>query len=143
MSGELKKRQIRMLIGNFDDPMNEVIQEVTKKIIKGKYDLLVTPVWHGEDILNFAKEHTIDIFIIVVNNIYFFSENSSAEHRIEKALRLVSFLKKTYKRPIIALYGWPDDPLFPEKTKQAGANFCIKLPTEPKEIREAIEVCLG
>jgi hypothetical protein len=143
MSGKLKKRQIKMLIGNFDDPMNEAIQGVIKKIIKGKYDILATSVWPGENILNFAKEHAIDIFIIVVNNIHFLSEKSSVKKPCEDGLQLISLLKKTYKKPIIALYGWPDDPLFPEKTKQAGANFCVKLPPEPKEIREAIEVCLG
>jgi len=143
MSGELKKRQIKMLIGNFDDPMNEGIQELIKKIIAGKYDLLVTSVWPGEDILSFAKEHAIDIFILVVNNIHFLSEKSFAKRPCEDGLRLVRFLKKTYERSIIALYGWPHDPLFPEKTKQAGASFCIKLPLGPKEFREAIEVCLG
>ena len=103
---------------------------------------MVTPVWSGEEILNFAKEHPIDLFIMVINNIIFRSEDLSAEHRIEKALQLVQFLRKEYKKPVIALYGWPDDPLFPEKAKQFGATFCIKLPFKQEEFQEAIEMCM-
>jgi len=132
-----------VLIGNHDDTINELIEEFIKKNIGGKYDLLVTPVLLGEEILNFAKEHPIDLFIIVTNNIIFRSEDLSAEHRIERALQLVSFLSKTYKKPVIALYGWPDDPLFPEKAKRAGANYCFTMPIKLEELKKPIEKCLG
>ena len=143
MGGEHKPKHIRILLCVGDDNIEEAISGYIKRSIKGKYDLWFTSSYYADDVLRLANEHTIDLFMMVVNNIIFRSEDSSAEQRIEKALQLVSFLSKTYKRPVIALYGWPNDPLFPEKTKQAGANFCIKLPSEPKEIREAIEVCLG
>ena len=142
MNGENKKNRLRVLIGNHDDLINGLIEEFINKIIKGEYDLSVTPVFLGEEILNFAKEHPIDLFIIVINNIIFRSEDLSAEHRIEKALNLVSFLSKSYNRPVIALYGWPDDPLFPEKAKQAGANYCFKMPFKFEELKEPIEKCL-
>ena len=75
MSGKLKKGQLRVLIGNHDDAMNEGgIEKFIEKIVSSKYDLSITSVWPGEDILSFAKEHTIDIFILVVNNIAFLSE---------------------------------------------------------------------
>ena len=142
MIDEHEMRQLRILIANFDEAMNKDIQEIIKKIINDKYDLLITPVWLGEEILNFAKEHPIDLFIMVINNIIFRSEDLSAEHRIEKALQLVQFLRNEYKRPVIALYGWPDGPLFPEKAKQFGATFCIKLPPTQEEFQESIEMCM-
>ena len=135
-------RQLRILIANSDDTMNEGIKKMIKEIISNNYDLLVTSLWRGEEILNFAKEHPIDLFIIVINNIIFRSEDLSAEHRIEKALQIVQFLRKEYKRPVIALYGWPDDPLFPEKAKQFGATSCIKLPPTQEEFKESIEMCI-
>ena len=139
---EHKMRQLRILIANSDDTINEGIKEMIKKIINDKYDLLVTPVWHGEEILNFAKEHPIDLFIMVINNIIFRSEDLSAELSIEKALWLIKFLRETYGSPVIALYGWPDDPLFPEKVKQAGANYCIGLPIKFEDLKKPIEECL-
>ena len=142
MNGENKKNRLRVLIGNHDDLINELIEEFINKIIKGEYDLSVTPVFLGEEILNFAKEHPIDLFIIVTNNIIFRSEDLSAEHRIEKVLSLVKNLKETYGSPAIGLYGWPDDPLFPEKVKQAGANYCFKIPIKIEELKKPIEKCL-
>ena len=143
MSGKLKRRQLRVLIGNHDDLMNEYIEKFIEKIIKDKYELSVASVWPGEKILNFAKKHPIELYIIVINNIIFRSENLSVEHRIEKALWLVKFLRETYGSPVIALYGWPDDPWFPEKAKQAGANYCFRMPPKSKELQRAIENCLG
>jgi hypothetical protein len=142
MSGKLKKDQLRVLIGNPEDLISEAIEEFIEKIISDEFGLSVTSVWSGEDILKFAKEYPVDIFIIVTNNIIFRSEDLSAEHRIEKALQLVQFLRNEYKRPVIALYGWPDDPLFPEKAKQFGATFCIKLPPTQEEFQESIEMCM-
>jgi hypothetical protein len=136
------KGKKEVLIGNHDKVMNDAFSKYIKLVVEDKYELLVTPAFLAEEILNFAKEHPIDLFIIVINNIIFRSEDLSAEHRIEKALNLVSFLSKSYNRPVIALYGWPDDPLFPEKAKQAGANYCFKMPFKFEELKKPIEKCL-
>ena len=142
MSGKLKKNQLRVLIGNHEDLISEAIEDFIEKTIGDEYSHSITPVWSGEDILNFAKENPVDIFIIVTNNIIFRSEDSCAERGVEDGLQLISFLKKTYNKPIIALYAYPEDPLFPEIAKQAGANICLKIPPDQKKFREAIEMCL-
>ncbi len=140
---EVKKKKLEVLIGNHEDAITEILIEYVKLLVTDKYDLSVTPVFLGEEILNFAKEHPIDLFIIVTNNIIFRSEDLPAELRIEKALWLIKFLRETYGSPVIAFYGWPDDPLFPEKVKQAGANYCFKMPTKFEELKKPIEKCLG
>ena len=124
MSVKLKKNQLRVFIGNHEDLVSEAIEDFIEKTIGDEYSHSIIPVWSGEDILNFVKENPVDIFIIVTNNIIFRSEDSCAERGVEDGLQLISFLKKTYNKPIIALYAYPDDPLFPEIAKQAGANIC-------------------
>ena len=69
MNGKLKKDQLRVLIGNHEDTINEAIEKFIEETFSDEYSLSVTSVWSGEDILNFAKEYPADIFITVTNNV--------------------------------------------------------------------------
>jgi len=66
---KINKHHIDVLIGNFDDPINDLISELIKEIVKTKNKLNIKCLWHGEDILEQAEKGSVDIFIIIANNI--------------------------------------------------------------------------
>ena len=73
---ELKKQQVRVQIGNFENPLNEVLSELIKEVIKDKYDLKLGSSSYGEDLLELAENGAINIFILIMNNIRFSSVDS-------------------------------------------------------------------
>ena len=133
------KRQLNIIIGNLDDDINDFISKTIEIVAVKNYRLNIKSFFDIEDIEDYAERYPIDLFVIVINNVNFY-ENLSANNTIEKALQFLRKLKNTHNRPIIALYAWPDDPLFPERTKQVGANFCLEMPCKSKDLQEAVQL---
>ena len=48
---ELIKQQVRVQIGNFENPLNDVLSELIKEVIKDKYDLKLESSFYGEELL--------------------------------------------------------------------------------------------
>ena len=88
--------------------------------------------------MKLAQEHPFDIFILVLNNIIFPSCNLPPEKRLTKALELLGYVKTTYRTPVIALYGYPDDPSFADKARTAGAKFLFRLPFDGGDLGQAM-----
>ena len=99
---ELKKQQVRVLIGNFDDVLNDVFSEVIKQVTKDKYDLKLWSSFYGEEILELADKESVDIFILILNNIIY-------QERFEHVLQLITQIKMTSGKPMIALSGLKED----------------------------------
>jgi UDP:flavonoid glycosyltransferase YjiC (YdhE family) len=47
-----------------------------------------------------------------------------------------------FKMPIIALYGWPDAPLYAARLLEAGTAAALKLPCQSGEMKQALRHCL-
>ena len=135
------KTQLNIVLGNSEDVINEALSERIEKAVEEKYRLNVTSFFYLEDIEDYARRYPIDLFVIVVNNVTLRQENPS-DDRIEKVLEFIREFKDSYNRPVIALYGWPDDPHFSDKIKQAGANFCFKMPCKLEDFEKTVRVCL-
>ena len=63
MNGKLKNDQLRVLIGNHEDLISEAIEDFIEKTIGDEYSHSITSVCSGEDILDFAKDYPVDIFM--------------------------------------------------------------------------------
>ena len=124
-----------------DDAINDVLSEWITLVVKDKYDLKIRSSFWNEEILELAENNTIDIFILILNNIRVFRSNYSKDF-LDDSLELIAKIKTTYGSPVIALYGWPDDPLYLEKVKQVGANFCFKIPCKMVDFEKAVRMCL-
>jgi len=135
---ELKKQQVRVLIGNFDDVLNDVFSEIIKKVIKDKYDLKLWSSFYGEEILKLADKESVDIFILTLNNIRF---RPVYQERFEHVLQLITQIKMTYGRPMIALSGLKEDSFLIARAKLV-ADFYLQLPVKLDVFREAFENCL-
>ena len=137
-----------MLIGNCDEIFNEYLSEYFSWIIQRKLGsefalrIMSMSTPRCQELLKLAEDHVFDIFFLFLNNICFPSDNYAADKSLEKSLQLVTHLRTTYRKPVIALYGWPRDPSLVAKAKLAGASFAFQAPTKSKELEEAIERCL-
>ncbi len=138
---ELKKQQIRVQIGNFENPLNDVLSElIIKEVIKDKYDLKLGSSFYGHALLELAENGAIDIFILIMNNIRF-SIVDSVGDRLINSLQLITQIKTTYGRPVIALSGWEEDSSLIVRAKLA-ADFYLQLPFKVNAFMEAFEKCL-
>ena len=140
---EFNNQQVRILIGNLDNNITAFLSTCIRDAIKDKYDLELKSTAHVDELLELAKGKSFDLSILVLNNIIFPSDNLPVEKRIERSLEVIAHLKTTYRKPIIAITGWPDDPSFDERAKHAGASFFFKLPFNPEDFQEAVSQLLA
>jgi hypothetical protein len=135
----LEKRQVKVLVGNFDDLMNDVFITIIKQVINDRYELKITIACFGDHLLEVPNKESIDLYILVMNNIYF------SPHQLpeswEKSLQFITQIKTKYKRPVIALSSWLEDTALVEKTKEA-ADFFFSMPFKIDAFKEAVEKCL-
>jgi len=134
----VNKQQLRVLMCDDQKDLTDLFSTFINEATGNKYDLKIKSSPYADELLELTENGTFDIFILILNNIVF-----TGGSRIEKALQLVTHLRETYQKPIIALAGWPDDPSLAEKAKLAGANFFFRMPFKPKDFMEAIKKCLG
>ncbi len=146
----LKKRQIRVVIGNVEKNVFDLFSAEIKEIIKDKYALTIKSVFYGEELLEIAENAEADIFIVIVSNILFRTSYSNQE-RIEQSLQLIKQIKKGSDKPMIVLY-LPIKtklmrPPFPyeiaeERVKQTGADFYLPFSADTTDFRTAFEKCI-
>jgi len=139
-----KKCDIKILLGNPDEPINMVHENIIRNKIGDKYNLTFISMSNidCEELLELAHNHDFDISILVLNNIYP-NKIFPDEDRKIGILKLIKYLKDHYNKPVIALYGWNlGDPDIANKAVLAGANFCLPIPTEVEDLTNAVEKCL-
>ena len=137
---ERKRRQAHVFISEAD--LVELFSALIEEVIKDKYGFKITVSTYANELLDMAKHHAFDLFVLYLNNIVFPTGTQPAEARIKKALRLIIHLKAKYKKPIIGLYGWPKDSAYGRQAKLAGADFVFQTPCSGEVLREAIKNCL-
>jgi len=137
---ERKRREPHVFISEAD--LVELFSALIEEVIKDKYGFKITVSTYANELLEMAKHHAFDLFVLYLNNIIFPTGKQPAEARIKKALRLIIHLKTKYKKPIIGLYGWPRDPSYGRQAKLAGADFVFQTPCSGEVLREAIKNCL-
>ena len=134
-----RRQKFRVLIGNFDDPVNECIFDAIEVVNKNKYYRQFIVSNDGPEILELADKKSIDLFILVINNIRHRGINA-LEDRMENSLILINQIKIAYRRPVIALCGWKKDAFLIDWAKLS-ADFFFLMPFEIAVFKEAIEKC--
>jgi len=136
-----KKRRMHVFIS--EEFLVEVFSGLISEVTRDRFDLKVAVTTYADELLNLSKRRPFDLFVLFLNNVIFPDENLPGEDRIRKALRLLIHLKTRYRKPIICLYGYPDDPSYERQAKLAGADFVFRAPCDAAPLREALEECLG
>lgn len=135
-----QKQQVRVQIGNFDDPMNDALIDWIKEAFESEYALEFGSCFHGHELLELAEEGEADIFILFMNNIRF-PDSEPVEDRLEACLELITKIKTTRGRPVIAMCGWEEDSSLIKRAKLA-ADFYFSMPCKADALIEAFEKCL-
>ena len=120
--------------------MTKLLTEELREGIGKKYRLQITEIPEVDKLLDHAKRRQVDIFVLFLNNMLFSKDIPfSPVRRMEKALDVVSFLKATYGKPVIAMSAWRDDPAMGEKAKRAGSTYYFQLPLDIGPFIQAVE----
>jgi hypothetical protein len=135
LSNEIKKRRIRILLGDSacenGDTLGVVSDYIQKQFSKN-YDLQFNWVWYCEEILELAEKRAIEIYILLLNNL---QTKSPVGDRIE----IISQIRKEYGRPVIGLSG-PLGDSFVARAKSV-SDFFFLVPCKLEEIRIAFDKC--
>jgi hypothetical protein len=126
--GSNEDRPLKVLFGGGNDLLNPVMLELLKRTEAAKHGIILNTAISGPQVKMMAQVEAYDLFILILNNLPFFTRDPSPENRIDKALKLVSHLASRYDKPIISLAGWPDDPEFKTRAERAGSSAFFKLP---------------
>jgi|GEM_PF-5583888 hypothetical protein len=115
------------------------------ELIRKRYDVevMTPPALSDAELLGFAKQGLVDLFIIVLNNILYDSKIFPGRFDGESSLHFVSCLRGTYHVPVIALYGYPRETSYAKRLKLTGINFLFSIPCKVKELQDAVGKCLG
>jgi CheY-like chemotaxis protein len=113
-----------------------------------QYELSVREAHHIDNLLAKSESDPPDLFILLLNNMFYsyshIRHRGEKKHRIKHLLEVITRLKETSRKPVIALTAWPQSPdsWNEENTKQAGASFLFILPLEGNLLRDAARQCL-
>ena len=130
----------------FSDTSYEGLRDYFAQLILSIYpgcDAVATVVPPGireDELMETAAKQRFDLAILILNNVFYAPYDPA--RRIATLASDGVFLTRRmiclFKMPIIALYGWPDDPLYPAGLLEAGAAAALKLPCPPEEIKQAL-----
>jgi CheY-like chemotaxis protein len=139
---EQTKRHVQiLLVSGREDLFDSLIIRGLKEKAGDKYDFEFVTAFKASEILELAQIYKFDIFILYLNNIPFHLDNFPVESQLDGSLQLVTHLKTTYRRPVVAFSSMAD--LEEEKVKRAGADFYFLTPYKVEDFLEAMIICLG
>jgi hypothetical protein len=137
----LDRKTIKILYSG-DKNLGEAIIHHLKNEFKKNFSINHIIITYASELLQAARKRDIDLYIILINNLILPLGNQPAEHRIRKVLKLLAHVRRTFRKPIIGLYGYPDDPDFPQRARDAGVDFVIRIPCEAEPIFDAFRSCM-
>ena len=149
---EQKKRRVQILMATGKEPTIEGLWiNLLEEKAGEKYDFDFVKAFTANDILKLAQTNKIDIFMLFLNNIPFYSDYPYYNISPDRdgswgtsqggALQLVTHLKTTYRRPVVTFSAFSDIDI-EEKAKQAGADFYFQAPFGLDNVSEALMICL-
>jgi hypothetical protein len=113
-----------------------------------KYDLSIAESCYIDTFLAQAESEAVDLFILLLNNMIHSPDfkfcGDKNRNPVERQFDIITHLKHTYQKPVIAMTGWPlsADSWNEENTKRAGASVLLQLPVEGSLLRNAVRQCL-
>jgi hypothetical protein len=140
----MQRPQKRVLMSINEPDITKVLTLTLQKEFGQRYDLAVTETPYAGKLLTLAQSGPADLFILLLNNMFCSDiPHLFGKNRVESALRVITHLKQTHNKPVIAMTGWPpsEDTWTEENTKQAGASFLFFLPVEGHLLRNAVKRC--
>src|SRR5262245_39456732 len=104
------RQTIHVLMSINESDISKAVSQVIQREIGNNYDLSITEIPSVGQLLSHAKNYPSDLFILLLNNLQFSDTPLFRETPRWLPLEVVSHLKVTYGKPLIALTGyWPGE----------------------------------
>ncbi len=136
-------RNITVLIGEGDGQLRELLTDLIGLALEDECNLKMFATFVTDELSMLARSHNVDLFVLIVNNLFFSGGEASSESRIEKGLQFVTHLKNEFHKPIIALAGFPHYPEYADEIISAGADRFYRLPFKMDDFAESVRECLA
>src|SRR5215471_19869547 len=114
-----------------------------------QYELSIRETHSIDKLLSKGESDPPDLFILLMNNMFYSYAHGRHRgdeklNRIKHLLEVITCLKQTSHKPVIAMTEWPVslDSWNEENIKQAGASFLFSLPLEGSQLSHAARHCL-
>lgn len=138
--------QKRVLMSINEPTITKVITLTLKKEFADTYDLSIAEIPSVAKLLVQAQREGVDLFILLLNNMHTSEVQflDGKKNWFEARLEVITHLRQTYRRPVIAMTGWyPGDASRTEEIiKEAGASFFLPIPVEGGTLTKAVNQCL-
>jgi hypothetical protein len=132
---KVKKQTLNVLIGDLTDNYISFFSYIIlESIPKDKYELNLIGAFYSEEIIGHSLKGDIDIFILIINNIFFSDD----------IFKTLLEIKQTYPRPIISLSGnyFLKDPSIINGAI-LGSDYFLTLPFSDSDFMKSFEMCLA
>jgi hypothetical protein len=120
---------LRVVIGNCENSIGPYLVKILEK--GGDYEVVPVVIGDADSLTNYARRETVDLFVLIVNNIFYSIVNNIPYTKPRRILELIASLKAIRQTPIIALSGdyfISTDTDMPERILRAGADVLLYLP---------------
>lgn len=108
------QRTIRALVAVGDDVLRDIVGRVLAEAagIHVSAEVHAPPAIDEAALRAFAESVPFDVCFLTLNNIRY-DRHEPIEARLQSSVTLVRDLVRLYSKPVLALYGWPDDAEYP------------------------------
>jgi hypothetical protein len=136
----VERRKVHILMSIAEPDICGSIASTIHKGLGNKFDVSIVEYARVDQLLSHAENSPVDLFILLLNNMQFIDPPPFRETRRWLPLEVVSHVRETYGKPVIALSG--SSRVEAEEAKQAGANFFFWLPVDWRPFIDAVAQCL-
>lgn len=141
------KREVSLLICDTDEVFTNILTEEIEEGLGEEYDMRIDVVTHAEELLTLSKKYDYDLFLVGINNTQFYrfpELKNFPRKRMMKTLKLLSFLKTNYNKPVISFIAESlNAPFIQRRSKSAGVSFYFTKPFNAIQLINIIEQSLN
>jgi hypothetical protein len=142
----VEPRKMHISMSTADPDLSEGLTLAIQKELGNPLDVSIVEHSGVGQLLSYVESSPVDLFILVLNNLMFADTTMFTETRGWRSLEVVSHLRETYGKPVIALAAsWPNEMSqseVEEEAIKAGASVFFWLPYNRRRFIGAVEQCL-
>lgn len=137
----IQNRNFEILIGNFEDAINDLFFDLIKHVVHERININVKRLELVEDFFKYANAINVDIAIFQANNLQCLCKDENYEDSLFKVLKLFDKFKNLYKIPVIVISGSSKfhDLMLSGKIQ---TDFYFDIPFDVYDFMDAIKKCL-
>jgi|GEM_PF-2514785 len=131
-----------VLIANHEPPLSDLLRQVLERRFSKRGPVRFYYCHSVGDVRSVASWIGFDLFILVVNNVFWEGdEPPDLPRRIGAVVACIDELKRTYGKPVVAVSGyWARG--FGYRLEAAGADVVLSLPFELEVFGDLVAACL-